>query len=111
MLKRQELIEGKKVVFRLTTQSKMMNMPITDKEVKVVVEMPGVPKDKIKLSAYQDKLEITSQDPERKYHQLVEIPPQADIETIRSSYNNGILEIVFKKKDDKGSKGKEIKIE
>ena len=26
MLKRQELIEGKKVVFRLTTQSKMMNM-------------------------------------------------------------------------------------
>jgi len=41
----------------------------------------------------------------------IEIPPQANIETIRSSYNNGILEIVFKKKDDKGSRGKEIKIE
>jgi HSP20 family protein len=89
----------------------LSDVSITDKEVKVVIEMPGVPKDKIKLSAYQDKLEITSQDPERKYHQIVEIPPQADIETIRSSYNNGILEIVFKKKDDRGSKGKEIKIE
>ena len=89
----------------------LSDVSITDKEVKVVIEMPGVPKDKIKLSAYQDKLEIISQDPERKYHQIVQIPPQADIETIRSSYNNGILEIVFKKKDDKGSKGKEIKIE
>ena len=76
-----------------------------------MIEMPGVPKDKIKLNAYQDKLEITSQDPNRNYHEIVEIPPQADIETIRSIYNNGILEIVFKKKDEKGSKGKEIKIE
>ena len=89
----------------------LSDVSITDKEVKVVIEMPGVPKDKIKLSACQDKLEITSQDPERKYHEIVEIPTQADIETIRSSYNNGILEIVYKKKDDKGSKGKEIKID
>ena len=89
----------------------LSDVSITDKEVKVVIEMPGVPKDKIKLSAYQDKLEITSHDPERKYHEIVEIPPQADIETIKSSYNNGILEIVFKKKEDRGSKGKEISIE
>jgi HSP20 family protein len=71
----------------------LSDLSVADKEVKVVVEMPGVPKDKIKLSAYQDELEITSQDPERKYHQIVEISPQADIETIRSSYNCGILEI------------------
>ena len=48
------------------------------------------------IKAYGDKLEVTSNDPKRKYHEIVEIPPQADIETIRSSYNNGILEIVFK---------------
>ncbi len=84
----------------------LSDVSITDKEVKVVIEMPGVPKHKIKLNAYQDKVEITSQDPERNYHEIVEIPPQTNIETIRSSYNNGILEIVFKKKDEKGSKGK-----
>src|SRR6476620_3568321 len=89
----------------------LSDVSITDKEVKVVIEMPGVPKEKIKLSAYQDRLEITSQDPARKYHQIVEIPPEADIETIKSSYNNGILEIRFNKKDESGSKGKEIKIE
>ena len=56
--------------------------------------MPGVLKIRtIKRSAYRDKLEIISQDPVRKYHEIVEIPPQADIETIRSSYNNGILEM------------------
>ena len=36
----------------------LSDVSITDKEVKVVIEMPGVPKDKIKLNAYQDKLEV-----------------------------------------------------
>ena len=30
----------------------LSDVSITDKEVKVVIEMPGVPKDKIKLNAY-----------------------------------------------------------
>jgi HSP20 family protein len=84
---------------------------LTDKEVKVIVEMPGVPKDKIKINAYENKVEIISQDPQRKYHEVVDISPEADIETVRSTYNNGILELVFKKKEGKESKGKEIKIE
>jgi HSP20 family protein len=89
----------------------LSDVSLTDKEVKVIVEMPGVPKDKIKVNAYQGEVEIISQDPQRKYHEIVEIPPEADVETVRSSYNNGILELVFKKKEGKGSKGKEIKIE
>jgi HSP20 family protein len=56
-------------------------------------------------------VEIISQDPQRKYHEVVDIPPESDIETVRSTYNNGILELVFKKKEGKESKGKEIKIE
>jgi HSP20 family molecular chaperone IbpA len=35
----------------------------TDKEVKVVVGMPGVSKDKIKVNAYDNKAEIKSEDP------------------------------------------------
>jgi HSP20 family protein len=89
----------------------LSDVSVTDKEVKVVVEMPGVPKDKIKVNAYQDEVEITSEDPQRKYHEVIQIPPEADIETIRSTYNNGILELIFKKKEGKGSKGKEIRIE
>jgi HSP20 family protein len=89
----------------------LSDVAITDKEVKVAVEMPGVPKEKIKINAYENKVEITSDDPQRKYHEVIEIPPEADIETVKSTYNNGILEIVFKRKEQKTSKGKEVKIE
>jgi HSP20 family protein len=47
----------------------------------------------------------------RENIKVIDIPPEADIETVNSTYNNGILEIVFGKKQQKGSQGKEIKIE
>ena len=89
----------------------LSDVSTTDKEVKVVVEMPGVSKENIKIQAYDNKVEITSNDPKRKYHEIVDIPPDADIETVKSKYNNGILEIVFKKKQQTQPKGKEVKIE
>jgi HSP20 family protein len=39
------------------------------------------------------------------------LPVDADINTARSTYNNGILEISFTKRTDKKSKGREIKID
>jgi HSP20 family protein len=53
---------------------------------------------------------VTADDPNRKYHEIVELPAEADIESVKSTYNNGILDITFKKKEPK-SKGKEVKIE
>lgn len=73
--------------------------------------MPGVSKENIKIQAYDDKVEVTSNDPQRKYHEVIQIPPEADIETVKSAYNNGILEIVFKRKEQAKSSGKEIRIE
>jgi HSP20 family protein len=89
----------------------LSDVSVTDNEVKVTVEVPGVAKEKIKINANQDQVEIISEDPQRRYHEIVDIPPEADIETVRSSYNNGILQLVFKKREQKGSKGKEIRIE
>lgn len=39
----------------------------TDKEIKVVIEMPGLSKDKIKVDAYEDKVEARSDDPHRSF--------------------------------------------
>ena len=89
----------------------LADITTTDKEVKVVIEMPGISKDKIKVDAYEDKVEVKSDDPQRKYHKIVEIPPGTDIETARCSYNNGILEITFNKKEQSKTKGKTINIE
>ena len=39
----------------------------SDKEVKVVIEMPGVTKENIKVNVHDNSLEVTSNDPHRKY--------------------------------------------
>ena len=89
----------------------LVDISSTDKEVKVVVEMPGIKKENIKINAYENSLEITSTAPERKYHKVIELPTEADIETVKSTYNNGILEVIFNKKKQTKPKGKEIKVE
>ncbi len=90
----------------------LVDVNMTDKEVKVVVEMPGIRKEDIKIKAYDSQVEVTtSKDAQRKYHKNIELPEQAEIETARSVYNNGILEITFDKKKVTKPAGKEIKIE
>ena len=89
----------------------LVDISSTDREVKVIVEMPGIKKENIKINAYENSVEIISDDPQRKYHKVIDLPPEADIETVKSIYNNGILEIVFHKKKQTKSKGKEIKVE
>ena len=82
----------------------------TDKDVKVTVEMPGVSKQDIKINAYDGSVEVsTIETAAKKYHRLIELPPDADVETAKSTYANGILEITFKKKGK--PKGKEIKVD
>lgn len=89
----------------------LVDVNVTDKEVKAIVEMPGVKKENIKINAYDSTVEIRTDGPQRKYHQVIDLPQGADIETARSSYNNGILEITFDKRKETKPKGKEIKVE
>ena len=87
----------------------LVDVTTTDKEVKVVVEMPGITKENIRINIHDGTLEVKSEDPQRKYHRTIEIPTETDIETAKSAYNNGILEITFRKKEQ--TKGKTIKVE
>ena len=83
----------------------------TNTEIKVIVELPGVNKENIKVNAYDNSVEIITTGTDRKYHEVIEIPPEADIETAKSVYKNGILEITFKKKEQSKPRGKQINIE
>jgi HSP20 family protein len=89
----------------------LADVTTTDKDVKVVVEMPGVSKQNIVVKVYDNSVEITTTGTDRKYHEVIEIPPETDIETATSTYKNGILEITFKKKQQTKPKGKQINIE
>jgi HSP20 family protein len=97
---------------QITAEREPLTDVITsDKEAKVVVELPGVNKESIKVNAYDNSVEITAGASNRKYRRVVDLPPEADGGTAKSNYKNGILEIVFNKKQESKPKGKEINIE
>ena len=70
-------------------------------EIKIGAELPGVSKGKIRIDAYDEYVEIQSEDPGRKYHKTIEVPEHIDVESGKSNYKNEILEIIFKRKKNK----------
>src|SRR5919112_3282624 len=89
----------------------LSDVNVSEKEVKVVLEMPGIKKEDIKINAYDGAVEVIADNPQRKYHKTIYLPEGIDIETAKSSYNNGILEVTFDKKKQTRPKGKEIRID
>jgi HSP20 family protein len=83
---------------KITEREPLVDVNTTDKEVKVVMEILGVKKEDIKINAYGETVEVTADNPQRKCHKTIGLPPGTDVETARSRYNNGILEITFDKK-------------
>src|ERR687891_2524408 len=51
----------------------LVDITTTDNEVKVVIEMPGINKNNIRINAYDQTLEVKSDDPKRKYHKTIEV--------------------------------------
>ena len=66
--------------------------------------MLGISIESIRIDAYDKDVEIKSEDPDRKYHKKIEVSEDIDIESGRSNYNNGVLEITFKRKNGKNQK-------
>jgi HSP20 family protein len=89
----------------------LVDVNSNDKEVKVVLEIPGVKKEDIRINAHDGAVEVTASNSQRKYHKTIDLPQDANTETAKSTYNNGVLEITFGKKETAKPKGKEIKID
>ncbi len=69
-----------------------------DGRVKVVVDLPGVDEESIKVDAAEDKVVIRAEGADRKYYKEIELPSRVDPKSVEASYRNGILELSFKKK-------------
>ena len=82
-----------------------------DGEVRVIVELPGVEKDDIKLSGTEYKLTISVDTPQHKYFKEVELPAKVDAKKATSKYNNGVLDITVPKKKEEKTKSETINIE
>jgi HSP20 family protein len=82
-----------------------------DSEVRVIVELPGVEKEDIKLSGTDAKLTISVDTPERKYFKEVELPVKVDTKKATSKYKNGVLDVTIPKKKEEKTKSEPIDIE
>ncbi len=84
-----------------------------DDSVRIIVELPGVDKDKIKIRAIDDRhLIIEASNHDRKYRKEVELPTEVDIDSAKAAFRNGVLEIKLKKKGVvKEKEGKIIRVE
>jgi HSP20 family protein len=95
----------------LTERQPLSEVSTTDKEVKVAVELPGVSKEQIKIDANDSQVDIKTEDPKRKYHEVIDLPAEVDIDSVKSTFVNGLLEITFNKKSKDVAKSKSIRID
>ena len=78
--------------------------------IKVVAELPGVDKRDIKLYATSRRLTINVENSEREYYKELEFNTEIDRSSAKSTYKNGVLEVNFRKKEQK-DRGAPISIE
>lgn len=95
----------------LTERQPLSEVSTTDKEIKVSVELPGVSKEQIRIDANDNQVEIKTEDPKRKYHEIVDLPAEVDIDNVKSTFVNGLLEITFNKKSKTKPRGKSITVD
>lgn len=88
----------------------LVDVITADDEIKVIAEMPGVEKQNIQINASENTVTIQTTDPARKYSKEVDLPDAVDLNSAKSTYKNGVLEITFKKKGKKQS-GVSIKVD
>ncbi len=79
-------------------------------QIRVIAELPGVDKKDIDLSATEDSVRIDARSDDRHYFKELSLPREVDPESAKARFKNGILEIIFKKKNG-DKKAQSISIE
>lgn len=88
----------------------LVDIVTSDKDIKVIAELPGVSKEDINVTVDEKHLVISVDTESRKYYKELDLPGIVDPEGAKSSYNNGILEITLPLKST-GGKGVRLKVE
>jgi HSP20 family protein len=81
-----------------------------EKQVRIIAEIPGVNKEDIDISVEGNALIVSVNAPNRKYEKRLQLPETAVVESAKTNYNNGILEITFQK-SPRGQTGVKLKVE
>jgi HSP20 family protein len=88
----------------------LVDVVTTDKDVKVIAEMPGVRKEDIKVEVREKNVTISVDTESRKYYKQMDLPELVQPEVARSTFINGVLEISLPRKTT-GSAGVKLRID
>jgi HSP20 family protein len=83
----------------------------SEDNINVIAELPGVAKEDINLTGTQKGITISVDTPNRKYFRELQLPCEVDLETAKSEYKNGVLEVVLKKKKQEKPAGRKLKVD
>ena len=72
--------------------------------LRLIVELPGVEKEDVQISALEDRISLEAAKADRKYKMELTLQNAIDPESGTATYSNGVLEVVFKLRD-KTNKG------
>jgi len=73
-----------------------------DNEVTITIDMPDTKKEEINLRITKGTIEIMPNNPEGKYHRLINLPCNVKSKTATFTYRNGILDIIItREKEEK----------
>ena len=95
------------------TREPLVDTLVDDKEklVRLIVEMLGVEKKDVKIVVDGKIVNIDAERGDKKYHAKVPLTHKVDENSVKASYKNGILEIIFKQLAEEKPKGKTVEVE
>ena len=95
------------------TREPLVDTIVDEKEkvVKLIAEMPGVEKSDVKIIVENKTVDLSAEHDDKKYHVKVPVQHKVDENSAKTSYKNGVLQIVFKLVEDEKPKGKKVEVE
>jgi len=110
-IKRQPQLGSRAAVDIKKEREPLVDVALTNGDVKVVAELPGVDKGDIRLHATEDELTISVDKAERSYYKEIELPRKVDVKKAHSTFKNGVLEVTLPTRREEQPKGESLKID
>ena len=93
-----------KITQKTTKKSKedrsSFDIIMDDNEVTITIDMPDTKKENLDILITKDTIEIIPNNPDEKYHRLINLPCNVKSKTATFTYRNGILDIIIKREKE-----------
>lgn len=78
--------------------------------LRLIIELPGVEKEDVQISALEDRVTLEAAKTDRKYRMELSLQNAIAPESGTASYTNGVLEVVFKLRDKTNKGYRRVKV-